>query len=188
MKKNNVFPLLILLLISVSLNIYLTKTDIVIDDTVSKIVSEKVINYLDIDFFLDKPLDFNDYYLLFDEIKLTSNNFISMFSSLPLKEIDIKKIYPYISPRYENSLNKYIGVINFDSSDIKKGLNDAFNKYLNALNNYGLDDEINKINVHGLRIRMVLINAQNKMMYDFLNNHPKIKFSFKLEGPYYKIK
>ena len=90
MKKNNVFPLLILLLISVSLNIYLTKTDIVIDDTVSKIVSEKVINYLDIDFFLDKPLDFNDYYLLFDEIKLTSNNFISMFSSLPLKEIDIK--------------------------------------------------------------------------------------------------
>ncbi len=187
--RYRILPLLIILIIGVSINIFYVKKDVVIDDTVSKIISDKVFNYLDRElFFLDRPSDFNDFYLLFDDYKLSTKNFINVFQHFRDDQLIVKRIYPYINPMYENYLNDYIGEIIFINEDLKSGLNSKLEKYISILDNYGLDDEINKVNVFGVNIRVVLINTSNKSMYNFLINNPNIKFSMMLDGPFYKIK
>jgi len=187
-KKYNMLPLIIIFVIGITINIFFFKNDIVVDDTASKIINDKVFNYTESrQYFLDKPNDFNNYYLLFDEIKLNTNNFISVFNAFKKEELLIKKVYPYINPLYEDKLRKRIGEIYF-GNNISLGINNLVNRYIDVLDEYGLDNEINKVNMYGVNIRIVLVNIRNKTMYEFLINNKNIKFSTSQDGIYYKIK
>jgi len=187
-KKNSSMLLLVIFIFGLSMHLFFQKKDIVIDETVSQIINDRVFNYIDSNkYFLNSPNDFNNYYLLFDEIKLNTNNFIQIFNIFKEDELMIRKIYPYINPEHENRLKKHIGEINFSNNE-DDNINKIVTKYINALNQYGLDEEINKVNIHGVSIRIVAVNVKNKAMYNFLVNNKKVKFSTSLYGNYYKIR
>jgi hypothetical protein len=191
MKKNyRLLPLFIIFVISVSLNIYFYKSDIAKDDTASKMIEDSVMkNENTNNIFTEKPSDYNDFYLLFDELQLTTKNFINIFSQLDHKELTIKKVYPYINPLHEANLRGDLGELTFlGNNNMAEGLNSLIEHYLNALNDYGLDDEMDKVNMYGVYIRVVLVNVSNKTMHDFLTNYPNVKYSMTLDGNYIKIK
>jgi hypothetical protein len=162
-----------------------TSNDIGID-----IITDKVFNNdNNISDLLKRPYDFNDFYLLFDEFKLNSKNFVNIFAFFDnSSEITVKELHPYINPLYQNNLNDYVGKITFLNKDLLAGLNTAYEKYINILTDYGYDEEISKIDINGIDIRMVLIHCSNQKLYQFLSLYPNIKYNLTIDNNYKKIK
>jgi hypothetical protein len=186
-KSYRLLPIAFLFIIAVITNIYLSNKEVITDDTVSKMIEDEIFNRnKQTREIFNNPLDYNDFYLLFDEQKINTNNFINTFNFFS-NELKIKKIYPYIEPQYEEYLYHYIGEITFLNDDINSGLNTFIEKYINILSDYGFENEINKINLYGVDIRVVLVNCSNASMQKFLTKYNNIKYSTSLTGVYHKI-
>jgi len=122
--------------------------------------------------------DYNNFYLLFDEVELTTRNFYGILNN----NFEIKEIYPYINPLYENRfrIKKYV----FNSSE--SSLSSFFKLYRDNLKDLTLDEEITKIDVYGIKIRLVLSHVKNEEMLKLLEAYPNIKYSFD-NNKFYKI-
>lgn len=144
----------------------------------------EVIKYMDNN-LLDYPNDANDFYLLFDSYKLDSKNFDKVLSFFNDPETKILEVYPYINPIYQNVLND-IYVIPYNAISLKKGIANIYNIYMNELEEYHLDDEIDKALVNGVRIRMVKVNTSNKELSSFLINYPNVKYNLTPHGLFKK--
>jgi len=190
MKKEfyRIIPLGLIFILLVIINIYASYREVITDETVTKMIEEEVFQRAKKDEAIFKrPLNYSNFYLLFDEQKLTTKNFISLFSFFNKYELQIKKIYPYFNPMYEEYLSYHVGEVIFLNDDITAGLNTLVEKYLTILNDYGLDEEIDKVNLNGISIRVVLINCSNQTMVKFLTKYPKIKYSYQLDGIYRRL-
>ncbi|HHX16806.1 MAG TPA: hypothetical protein GX725_02740 [Mollicutes bacterium] len=146
----------------------------------NQIIEEKpdayeVIKYMNNDLydFLDKE---DNVYLLFDTFKLDSNNFVKVISFFNKYEYRLEEIYPYINPMYQSMLEK-VSVIKYSGTDLKDGINNAYNIYMKALERQYLSEEVDKILVNGMRIRMLKIRAKNNVILSFLRRYPDVKFS-----------
>ncbi|HHT37795.1 MAG TPA: hypothetical protein GXZ95_00065 [Mollicutes bacterium] len=149
-------------------------------DSDIQVVEEKpqayeVIKYMNTDFYT-QPEEVTDFYLLFDTFKLDSNNFVKILSFFNNHEYKIIEIYPYINPMYESIL-KDVSVIKYNGNTLKEGILKAYNIYLKKLENNYLSEEIDKVLVNGMRIRMIKINVRNNVLSLFLRRYPTVKFS-----------
>ena len=151
-----------------------------------KVIEEKpdvyeVTKYLDTD-INNYTNTSNDFYLLFDSYKLDSNNFeqvLSFFDGYDYYKIS--KVYPYINPLYQSIL-KNISVITYDGHTLKDGISNIYNKYMAELEEYRLSDEIDKVLVNGIQIRMIKVKVNNEVLRLFLQKYNNVKYSLSPYG------
>lgn len=135
---------------------------------------------------LDNPTISKDYYLLFDNYKLDTKNFVEVLSNLIKFDARIIAVYPYINPMYQ-SLLKEINKINYTTFSLDKGITKMYETYMSELEGHGLTDEIDKVLVNGIRIRMIKANVNNEVLYNFLRNHIGVKYSLSATGLFKEI-
>jgi hypothetical protein len=156
-----------------------------IDEPINDILTEKVVKYLtdDINAMVEQPKTFNNYYLLFDQYKLNTKNFIKIFSFFNQYnyEYHIMAIYPYINPLYQSILTK-IERISLKNYNLNNILDQFYQTYTNELTKYNLDYELESSFVNGITIRMIKIYTSNEALYTFLNKYPTIKYSLNPSG------
>jgi hypothetical protein len=135
----------------------------------------QVIKYVSND-VIDNPDKFRDYYLLFDTFKLDSNNFVNVLSFFDKYEYNIKEIYPYINPMYQNILGNTSKII-YKSTSLNEGIRLVYNTYLRVLEDNKLTDEIDRVLINGVRIRMIRINTSYNILNMFLKHYLEIKYN-----------
>lgn len=140
----------------------------------------EVVKYMD-DEISEYPTSSNDFYLLFDSYKLDSKNFVQVLSYFEKYDYKIIEIYPYINPMYQTMLND-IYKIDYSSKSLEDGIAQMYNAYLGELEKYRLSDEIDKVLVNGVRIRMIKINLNNEVLSVFLKKYHPIKYSLTSYG------
>ncbi|MDD4035731.1 MAG: hypothetical protein PHS45_00140 [Bacilli bacterium] len=183
-KSYKLLPLIIVFILTIAINIFYNRPTMVTDETVTKIIDDSIFKYVKNKDLLKDPYNYNNFYLLFDERKLNTRNFISLLSDFKREGGSIKKVYPYINPKYDDYLKTELGAINFLNRDLESGINNVVEQFLLVLNDYGLDDEIDKVNIYGIDIRVVLVNASNRSIYNFLTKYKNVKVSDTLDGNY----
>ena len=184
MYKRNINFAIFLFFISSYINIFYNRPTMVIDETAARIIDDSIFKYIKDRDLLKEPNNYNNFYLLFDKTKLNTRNFLSLFKGLQKEGALIKKVYPYINPKYDDYLRTELEEITFLNKDLESGINNVIEQFLLVLNDYGLDDEIDKVNIYGVDIRVVLVNASNKSIYNFLTKYKNVKVSDTLEGNY----
>jgi hypothetical protein len=153
-----------------------------------QVVEEKpdayeVIKYMD-NRLGDYPNDINDFYLLFDSYKLDSKNFVQILSFFNNYDYKIIEVYPYINPMYQTMLNN-IYKIEYSGKSFEDGIANIYNRYMSELDKYRLSEEIDKILVNGIRIRMIKINLSNDILTEFLRKYSGVKYSLTPYGLFY---
>jgi hypothetical protein len=175
MKNLYIFIGLTMLVILIGLS-----SEHVIDDVdiTDKIIDEKVFNYSNDTIYDDYT--FNDYYLLFDDYNLSTNNFINTFSFFKNKKYEYKviEIVPYVNPNYIDLFRnkKFL----YYSDDLNYILYKFSNDYLKIY-----EDNNEDINIREINIQTVRVNTANKYIKDFLSEYNKIKYKTK-EGNKYR--
>ncbi len=144
----------------------------------------EVIKYMDNSIYNDNV---NDYYLLFDEFKLDSNNFTNVLSILDKYDYKITEVYPYINQIYQDKLES-ISKIFYNSKSLDDGISIIYNRYLKALEDNYLTDEVDKTLVNGVRIRMIRININGASLREFLSKYNDIKYSTTSAGLFKSFK
>lgn len=134
-----------------------------------------VIRYMDDD-IRDYPKDRNTFYLLFDKFKLDSKNFVKVLSFFDDYNYKIKVVYPYINPLHESTL-KNIQQINYNYNSLNAGIAGIYQKYMNELERLRLTDEIDKVYVNGIRIRMIKIEVDNEVLVKFIRQNNGVKYN-----------
>jgi hypothetical protein len=140
----------------------------------------EVIKYMNND-LSDYPNELNDFYVLFDSYKLDSKNFVLVLSFFDDYDYKITEIYPYINPMY-NQLLSEIETMSYNHFNLGDGIADIYNRYMKKLEEYRLSDEIDKVLVNGVRIRMIKINITNDIMASFIKKYPGVKYSLTSSG------
>lgn len=179
-------PFLIFLVFSFSIVIITTiKVSQQIDEPASTYLVQKVINYGkdDINVMILEPSTFNDYYLLFDQYKLNTKQFIGLFSFLEKGnyEYQIMALYPYLNPLYKNKLIK-IESVGVKAGSLGEVLAEFYQIYRSELDYHNLDWEVETSVIKGVPLRLVKINTSNEALYYFLNKYPLIKYSLQIDG------
>lgn len=144
----------------------------------------EVIKYMDNSIYNDNV---SDYYLLFDEFKLDSNNFTYVLSFLDKYSYEIIEVYPYINPIYQDKLESISKII-YNSKSLDNGISIIYNKYLKVLEDNYLTDEVDKTLVNGVRIRMIRININSASLREFLSKYNDIKYSTTASGLFKSFK
>lgn len=121
---------------------------------------------------VNNDYDFNDYYLEFNN-NINTKNFNKYFSYFNNLEYEIKKIYPISNSNYNEDLTKKLSEYSFDNID------NFTNYYISNLKRYNLDEDINNVNVYGIKINKILIYT-TKLNIEEISN--------KIPGSNYKIK
>lgn len=140
----------------------------------------EVIKYMDND-LSEYPNNYSDVYLLFDSYKLDSKNFVEVLSYFDNHTYRIKEVYPYINPMYQTMLSG-VNRIPYDYDNLTEGIAGIYKTYLNELEEYRLTEEMDKVFVNGVRIRMLKINANNQVLKSFLKKYKGVKYSVSLYG------
>ncbi len=185
--KNKIIVFIVFLIFNFLMFYIIIPKNYVIDEPASTIIDNKVIKYINVSVedLVSKPNDFNAFYLLFDTYHLTTKNMEYLFSFFNAYnyEYTLGEVYPYLNPLYKNNLNN-IEEIMFNGSNLVNGINNLYNIYINELEKYNLDKEINKVFVNGIKIRLIKIYTSNEAMYKFLVQNSDIKYSLNKEGIY----
>lgn len=151
-----------------------------------KVIEEKpdvyeVTKYLETDLNNYKNTS-NDFYLLFDDYKVDSNNFVDVLSFFDNYDYyKIYEVYPYINPLYQS----YLGgatKITYSGHSLKEGIANAYNTYMAELEKNRLSDEVDKVLVNGFQIRMIKVRVDNEVLRLFLKKYPAIKYSLSPYG------
>jgi hypothetical protein len=140
----------------------------------------EVIKYMN-DELSNYPNDINDFYLLFDNRKLDTKNFVQVFSFFNNYDYHIIEIYPYINPMYQ-SLLKNVYKIKYEGTDLRDGVLNIYNTYLAELDKNNLSEEMDKVLINGFKIRMVKINLNNTVVGEFINKYKGVKYSLSPYG------
>ncbi len=108
-----------------------------------------------------KELIINNDYIKY-EIDINTN--IRTLNNIDILKLEIEHNLVLNDEKVIEELNN-INYINIDN---------YLNKYINILNKYGLYDDIDKVNIKGLKVKKILINATRKEF-----NELKIKYNIK---------
>ena len=98
----------------------------------------------------NEEMEFKEFYLEFNNM-VNSKNFMQVFSKFQDLEYEIRKIYPIVYSNYNEELTKNLSEYSFDSID------NFTNYYISNLQKYNLDEDINNVNVYGIKIDKILI-------------------------------
>lgn len=116
-----------------------------------------------------------DYYLVFDEYKLDSNNFRQILSFFDTYKNQIIEVYPDINPLY-NKVLKDINKINYYGKNIDEGLSNIYKEYINILEKNHLYEELDKVYTYGIRINKIKINTSLNILNIFINKYKGINY------------
>jgi len=150
-----------------------------------QIIEEKpdaynVIKYMG-DEIEENPQDINDFYLLFDSYKLDSKNFAEVLSYFDDYDCKIIEVYPYLNPIYQDTLNGITKII-YDGDTFNEGIANVYKVYMEELDKYRLTEEIDKTLVNVVRIRMLKMKVNNKILGSFLKQYDGVKYSLSSYG------
>lgn len=164
MGDNMIKRILILLILVVLLNIII----LIREDKISS-----AFNYID-DNVIDTKGDYNIYNITFDRINLNTLNFIDFFKDLNGK---ILGIYPKINSLYADKLTNEINYYAFNTNNsISYNLNNFTNFYKSILDDYGFDNDIEKIHFNGIKIDKVKMYTTFDMINQFIIKYPNITY------------
>ena len=96
---------------------------------------------------------------------ITTNNIYNYFN-----DIKILEIYPYINPIYQ----KYLDIKSYSFNTVlsnKKNISNFITEYNKELNNNGLNNEMIKININGIKIDKIKVYTSNKDINNLINNY-----------------
>ncbi len=99
--------------------------------------------------------EFNYYELTFKN-GINIKNMKNYFSKLKSNEYKINIVTPKINPAWNNNLKENLESIEYTSID------KLFKYYLNCLEEYHLDEEINNTKIYGIEIEKLVIYTSNK--------------------------
>ncbi len=120
----------------------------------------------------ENQYNFDDYYLEFNN-NLSTKNFEQIFNKFQNLEYEIKKVYPIVNTNYNEELNKKLSEYSFDN------INNFINYYISNLKKYNLDDDINNINVYGIKIDKILIYTTKANIEEISNKIKDSKYKNK---------
>jgi hypothetical protein len=85
---------------------------------------------------------------------------------------------------YQTMLNN-IYKIEYSGKSFEDGIANIYNRYMSELDKYRLSEEIDKILVNGIRIRMIKNNLSNDILTEFLRKYSGVKYSLTPYGLFY---
>lgn len=123
--------------------------------------------------------DYSVYYLDLSEEDIRTIN-LSKF--IP-KTVEIVSLTPYINPIYKNKIKslKYSFRPNLS---LKKNLNNFTNYYKDTIKEYGFLDDLNYINVDGIKILELEVYAKGSDIINIMYVRNKIKYKTVLKNEY----
>ena len=112
----------------------------------------------------------NDYdnYILYTNNELSTKNIDDYFKYILKSEYQIKTITPKINEIWNDKLKHDLTNISYID------LNNFVNKYINILNKYNLDEDVNNARVHGIMIDKIVINTSLKNINALKNYNKKL--------------
>ena len=122
---------------------------------------------------VDNNSDYNYYYIEFNDSINTKNfNKINdMFSNLEYKIIEI---YTIPSIKFNEVLQNKLKKYSYDN------INNYIKYYIENLRKYNLDEEINNVNVFGIKINKILIYTSKGNMEIIANKNKEIDYKEKI--------
>ena len=104
----------------------------------------------------NETLDDYDYYILYPNNELSTKNIDDYFKYILKSEYQIKTITPKINDTWNTNLKNNLNNISY--VDMKYFVN----KYINILNKYKLDEDVNNAKIYGIMIDKIVINTSLK--------------------------
>lgn len=123
--------------------------------------------------------DYNVFYLDLSESNITTRN-IKKF--IP-KSVDIISLTPYVNPIYKNKIGdlKYKFMNNLS---LNKNINNFINYYKDTIKSNNYIDDINYIDVEGIKILELEVYAKGIDIIDIIYNDSKIRYKTVFNGEY----
>ena len=125
--------------------------------------------------------DYNVFYLDLTDSFITTKNMYKYF-----KNVDIISINPYINPIYKDKIDlRY----NFQSNiSLKKNITNFINHYKTSIKNKGYIDDLNYIDIDGIKIEEITIYGKGIEIYKIIyDNNIKYKRVFYSEYEYLEV-
>lgn len=170
--KKKIFLILILLIVMTSFH----RPQPIGEDT----LKWEVFNQTDTLDDLDSTA-FYRFYLLFDQVTLSSTNFSAFMNAFHGYDYKIFLINVYTNPMYTESL-KEVEKISFYSSNPNEVVTTLYQKYLSKANTLQLDTVINDAEIHGIKICMVGIETSIAAIKYIINQNLGLKYSLNPNG------
>ncbi len=114
-------------------------------------------------------LDNYDYYFLYPNNELSTENIDDYFKYILKNEYQIKTITPKINDTWNDNLKNELKNISYINKE------DFINKYINILNKYKLDEDISNAKVYGIMIDKIVINTSLKNIDTLKTYHKNLK-------------
>lgn len=126
--------------------------------------------------FRDKQIEQNHYYLSFEHETCTSRDLDTYFKDF---DIEIERIYPKIQLSIvDDKINQQLFSFSYYDRELLE------QQYKKILQNYGLDQDIEKVNRYGVLILKVKILSDYSTLQQLLTRFPSLQYSHQLEGKY----
>lgn len=123
--------------------------------------------------------DYNVFYLDLSEEDITTKNLNKYISN----SVEIISITPYVNPIYKDKISslKY----NFmNNISLKRNINNFVNYYKDSIKETGLIDDINYIDIDGIKIMEMEVYAKGSDILEMLYQKDKIKYKTVFNGTY----
>ena len=126
--------------------------------------------------FRDNPIEQNHYYLSFEHETCTSRDLDTYFEDL---DVEIERIYPKIQLSIvDDKINQQLFSFSYYDRELLE------QQYKKILQNYGLDQDIEKVNRYGVLVSKVKIATDYSTLQQLLTRFPSLQYSHQLEGKY----
>ncbi|NLM63619.1 MAG: hypothetical protein GX190_04835 [Mollicutes bacterium] len=125
--------------------------------------------------FADKDIQEHEYAIYnlnVDDLNITSKNVSQYFQET---EVKILGIYPKINKLYQNKFSNKIGYYSFNKAIVNQNLTELETMFKKLLKDYGLNNEIEKVEINGVGISKIRVYASNNDLKKLLNNNPKMQ-------------
>ena len=133
---------------------------------------------------IDNSVDINldDYSVYYLDLSEEDIRTINLSKFIP-KTVEIVSLTPYINPIYKNKIKslKYSFRPNLS---LKKNLNNFTNYYKDTIKEYGFLDDLNYINVDGIKILELELYAKGSDIINIMYVRNKIKYKTVLKNEY----
>ena len=133
---------------------------------------------------IDNSVDINldDYSVYYLDLSEEDIRTINLSKFIP-KTVEIVSLTPYINPIYKNKIKslKYSFRPNLS---LKKNLNNFTNYYKDTIKEYGFLDDLNYINVDGIKILELELYAKGSDIINIIYVRNKIKYKTVLKNEY----
>jgi len=126
-----------------------------------------------------KSDDYNVFYLDVSDMDITTNN----LSKYILSDMTVINLTPYVNPIYKNKISnlKY----EFDTNlSYQRNIKKFINYYKQSIKDTGYIDDINYIDIDGIKIEEVVVYSKGSDIIELLDNNKSIKYKTVFKGDY----